>query len=239
MVRLAEHYRVDCWAAHFGGSGDQLVDLGLDAPLGVEARWGVLTAASADDAVREYLIRVSAGRPAARVFVWVDRGTSTALGALMRVVFGLGLAVELVARSYRHNAGDPVLAQGETWGVTATSPVRGAAVAFAAASPSMALAVAGFADSLGTQLHGLVPADPTRPIAVPQQPHPVEVGGDDYEYLMRRLAEYHEGAAVMARLFPGGCQVHVEARDATRLAATAATLRDAVVALLGPNALDR
>jgi hypothetical protein len=212
VVQLAAHYRVGRWASHFGVRPEDLTGLDGEQVIGQHLRDGIVDLADPTaDPVRTYLIGAVAGRPAGRILLRAHDWAGPSLADLARVTLGLGLALDITAVDHRHNTGQPHLVQGLRWAVELVdpgTPIGGHGVVH---RHGVAEAVAYCLRYLGGALRSVVPAEPDRPVPIPQRPVPAGTGDGLADLLglpdaprltgpVRRLAAGHPGQAVTGRL---------------------------------------
>lgn len=210
--QLPEPYRVAHWATPFGVPLEELTDLiGItgESDLDHHLRHGVSTPADPSaDPVRSYLYRTAAGRPGARLLVRADDQPGDHLTELARLAFGLGLGVEIRAVDHHRNTANPYLVQGVRWSVEVVDPAASRDGEGWRPEPyrcSLAGAAAVCLADLGVTAAEIPPADPDRPVPVPQQPAPVQLPADLAEPV-RRLTAEHPGQAVAVRWTADCCR---------------------------------
>lgn len=123
----------------------------------------------------------------------------------------------------RHNADDPLLADGLSWSVEVKArdaPVGPDDLPY---RPSLAAALAWCVECLTDAVAGAAPTDPTAAIPVPGS-GPRDVADPEPELL--RLAAQHAGHVVTVRFTRAGCTVHRHDDDGVSLLAKALDLRD-------------
>nr|MDT0658494.1 hypothetical protein [Micromonospora sp. DSM 115978] len=174
VVQLPEHYRVGRLASGFGVQPHDLTSLDGEEVLYQDLRDGLvsLTDPTADPVltyVRDAAVGLAAGRLIVRANDWPGPG----LADLARLALGLGLAVEITAVDHRLNAGDPRLVQGVHWEIGLAQPDLPIDRRPSAHRHSIGEAVAYCLRYLGAVIAAAIPADPSRPIRIPQQPKPL------------------------------------------------------------------
>jgi hypothetical protein len=241
VLQLAAEYQVAQWGQLFGVTVASMIDLAADTELDSELRDGLVTAFDPTaDPITQHLHRASRGRPGARLLVYAAQPPEPGADILqlLRLILGLGLATEVTVESHRHRAGEPLSIQGERWLVNAVPPDTPVDELRTPLHTTLHRATTSLGAYLPTLLHQTVPAAPTQPPAVPQQPVPVSVEVGNLQTLMRRLAHHYLGQAVMARFNRNCCRIYAGGFADADLVATAPSLPAAVRALLGASAAD-
>ncbi|MEO3821901.1 hypothetical protein [Plantactinospora sp. B24E8] len=128
-------------------------------------------------------------------------GDVPTLAGLVRLVNGLGLAVQVTVADHRHNANDPRLALGTRWQVEIVDPEAALGPADPPPWRTLPEAIGHCLRGLGPALLATVPVDPDRPMRVPQQAAPPAGAPDPADHLWR-LAARHPGEPVIARFEP-------------------------------------
>ncbi|MFI7660896.1 hypothetical protein ACIBTW_18645 [Micromonospora parva] len=202
VVQLPDRYRLGAWAAVVGGRPEHLVDADGGFAIGKNLRDGYVTLPWAGaDPVGEYVRDAGRGTAAGRLIVTVAPPEAPPLSELVRLALGLDLALVVSVCDDRHNAGDPLLADGLSWSVEIKlrdAPVRPDEFP---CRPSLAAALAWCAECLIDAVAEAVPSDPTTPIPVPRS-EPRDVADPDQELL--RLAAQHAGQVVTVRFTRAG-----------------------------------
>ncbi|MEE6259285.1 hypothetical protein V1633_12385 [Plantactinospora sonchi] len=202
VVQLAGGHRLRTWADNFGVRPDELTDPETGHTLDQDLLDGIVTLSDPHgNPVTAYLAAAGRGRPAGRVIVAAVPRDAPPLADLVRLVHGLGLAVQVTVADYQHNAGDPRLVHGVHWQVEVVDPDSPLGPASPPLRQSLPEAVGYCLRFLGPALLATVPVDPDHPLRVPQQPVPPAEPPDPTDHL-RQLAARHPGEPVVARLDP-------------------------------------
>ncbi|MEO3745973.1 hypothetical protein [Plantactinospora sp. B5E13] len=230
VVQLSEAYRIASLAERIGRAPTDLTQLDLGQPLCQDLRDGVVTLDDpTDDPVAVQLARATRGRPGGRLLLAARPAAAPPLTELIRVALGLRLAVAITVQDHRLNDGDPLRIHGESWAVEVLSVDPVAPFTDLPTQPSLAAAVASCVTYLEVALAAAVPADPRRPIPVPQTPVPAPAA--DPGPLVARLGHHFSGRPVTVRLDGAGCTVHLHEYGVTQLLASAPTVPAALSAL--------
>ncbi|MBQ1017869.1 hypothetical protein KBX71_08320 [Micromonospora sp. D93] len=224
VVQLPDRYRLGSWAAVLGARPDDLADADGGQQIGKDLRDGYVTLPWAGaDPVGEHVRSTGRGTPAGRLIVVATPPDAPPLVELLRLALGLDLALVVAMCDLRHNAADPLLADGLRWSVEVKpldAPVRPDDFPY---RPSLAAALSWCVECLTDAVAGAAPTDPMVPIPVPGS-GPRDVANPEPELL--RLAAQHAGHVVTVRFTRAGCTVHRHDEDGVRLLAKAPDLRD-------------
>ncbi|MEU4550520.1 hypothetical protein [Micromonospora violae] len=225
VVRLPERYRLGSWSTVLGARPEDLADADGGHPIGKDLRDGYVTLPWAGaDPVGEYVRHAGRGTAAGRLIVVAAAPDAPPLTEVLRLALGLDLALVVGVCDLRHNAADPLLADGVSWSVEVKprdAPVHPDDVPY---RPSLAAALAWCVECLTDAVAQAAPTDPTAPIPVPWS-RPRELVVDPAPDLLR-LASRHAGQAVTVRFTRAGCTVHRHDDDGVRLLAETPDLRD-------------
>ena len=229
--QLPEQFRLAAWANHFGVRPEDLTLLDGGDPLDQNLRDGIVTCDYPGQApLPRHIARASAGQPGGRLLLAATALDVPPMSDVIRLVLGLHLAVTVTVTDHRPNHDDPRLIHGESWDVTVVAPEAPVTPANPPTRSTPEAAIRHCLDYFDLAVAGTVPADPHRPIPVPQTP----VAGtfDDPVPLIRRLARRYAGQPVAVHFARTGCQLHLrQGRDDLRHLATATTLAAALRAL--------
>ncbi|TNH25480.1 hypothetical protein FHG89_23035 [Micromonospora orduensis] len=224
-LRACDRYRLGSWTAVLGARPEDLRDADGGHDLDRDLRDGYVTLPWAgSDPVGEHVRAAGRGAAAGRLIVVAAPPDAPPLVELLRLALGLDLALVVAVCDLRHNAGDPLLADGLRWSVEIKP--RDAAVSpdDFPYRPSLAAALAWCVECLSDAVAGAAPTDPATPIPVPWSgPRDLVV---DPEPDLLRLASRHAGQAVTVRFTRAGCAVHRHDDDGVRLLADGPDLRD-------------
>ncbi|MEU1396961.1 hypothetical protein ABZ403_13000 [Micromonospora zamorensis] len=225
VVQLPGRYRLGSWAAVLGARPEDLADADGGHELGKDLRDGYVTLPWAGaDPVGEYVRSAGRGTAAGRLLVVAAAPDAPPLPELLRLTLGLDLALVVGVYDLRHNAGDPLLADGLRWSVEVKprdAPVKPDDLPYRA---SLTAALAWCGECLADAVAGAAPTEPTTLIPAPwSRPRDLVV---DPEPDLLRLAARHAGQAVTVRFTRAGCAVHRHDDDGVRLLAEGPDLRD-------------
>ncbi|MFI6780704.1 hypothetical protein [Micromonospora sp. NPDC050276] len=224
VVQLPERYRLGSWAAVLGARPDDLADADGGHPISKDLRDGYVTLPWAGaDPVGEYVRDASRGTAAGRLIVVAAPPAAPPLPELLRLALGLDLALVVGVCDRRHNADDPLLADGLSWSVEVKPRDAPVGPDDFPHRPSLAAALAWCVERLTDAVAGAAPTDPTAPIPVPCSGSREVV---DPEQDLLRLAARHAGQVVTVRFTRAGCTVHRHDDDGVRLLADVPDLRD-------------
>ncbi|MEU7797756.1 hypothetical protein AB0B10_00625 [Micromonospora arborensis] len=225
VVQLPDRYRLGSWAAVLGARPDDLADADGGHDLDRDLRDGYVTLPWAgSDPVGEHVRAAGRGTAAGRLIVMAAPPDAPPLPELLRLTLGLDLALVVAICDLRHNAGDPMLADGLRWSVemkprdVAVSPDN------LPYRPSLAAALALCRECLTDAVASAAPTDPATPIPAPWSGSCDLVVDPEPDLL--RLAAQHAGQAVTVRFTRAGCAVHRHDYDGVRLLAKGPDLRD-------------
>ncbi|MFY1653854.1 hypothetical protein ACN27J_23605 [Solwaraspora sp. WMMB762] len=230
VVRLPERFRLSRLAGVFGVRPVDLLDLTGERVVPQELRDAVVPVlGDGPDPVRRYLRAAAAGRPGARLLVHAtDWAELPAFDAFAALVVGLGLALRVTARDMRSYVDDPMVVHDLLWGVEALPVIRPVDDAKPAdgtervgepepvdepepidepLSRSVQQAIGRCLRYLELAVVESLPADPARPIPVPQQLVPPVV--PDIVGRLTELAAAHAGQVMAAHLDQAGCRYWV------------------------------
>ncbi|WP_147457084.1 hypothetical protein [Micromonospora pisi] len=138
------------------------------------------------------------GRAAAKAISIPAAASTTCPSGRRRTCLGR-LALRVTVKDLTANAADLSRVQGTFWEVTAVDPSDTGKPIFPPLHQSLPEAVEHCLRHLGSALRAGVPADPTQPLRIPQQPAPVDEPTDP-EPSLRRLARNHPGEPITIRL---------------------------------------
>ncbi|MEU8331051.1 hypothetical protein [Micromonospora sp. NPDC048839] len=224
VVQLPDRYRLGSWAAVLGVRPEDLRDADGGHDLDRDLRDGYVTLPWAGaDPVGEYARSAGRGTAAGRLIVVAAPPDAPPLPELLRLALGLDLALVVAVCDLRHNAGDPLLADGLRWSVEVKPrdvPVSPDDLPY---RPSLAAALASCQECLTDAVAGAGPTDPAVPIPVPCSGLR-DIVADPVPDLLR-LAARHAGQAVTVRFTRAGCAVHRHDDDGVRLLARTHDLR--------------
>ncbi|MEU1585333.1 hypothetical protein [Micromonospora sp. NPDC005710] len=224
VVQLPDRYRLGSWAAVLGARPDDLADIDGGQQISKDLRDGHVTLPWAGaDPVGEHVRSAGRGTPAGRLIMVAAPPDAPPLAELLRLALGLDLALVVAVCDLRHNAADPLLADGVRWSVEVKppdAPVRPDDFPY---QPSLAAALAWCVECLTDAVAGAAPTDPTAPIPVPRS-RPRDVA--DPEQDLVRLAARHAGQVITVRFTRAGCNVHLHDDDGVELVAAVPDLRD-------------
>ncbi len=225
VVQLPDRYRLGSWAAVLDGRPEDLADADGGFEIDRNLRDGYVTLPWAGaDPVGEYVRSAGRGAPAGRLIVVAARPEAPPLPEVLRLALGLDLALAVAVWDLRHNAGDPLRADGLRWSVEVEPRDAPPHPDDLPHQPSLAAALAWCVESLTDAVAGAVPADPATPIPVPCSGAYGFVIDPEPDLL--RLAARHAGQAVTVRFTRAGCAVHRHDADGVRLLAQVPDLRD-------------
>ncbi|MFG1763134.1 hypothetical protein ACGFIH_07395 [Micromonospora parva] len=224
VVQLPDRYRLGSWSTIVGARPDDLADADGGQQISKDLRDGFVTVPWAGaDPVGEHVRSAARGAPAGRLIVVAAPPEAPSLSELLRLALGLDLTLVVAVCDLRHNAADPLLADGLRWSVEVKpldAPVRPDDFPY---RPSLAAALSWCVECLTDAVAGAASTDPTVPIPVPGS-GPRDVADPEPELL--RLAAQHAGQVVTVRFTRAGCTVHRHDDDGVRLLAEAGDLRD-------------
>ncbi|MEU8387236.1 hypothetical protein [Micromonospora sp. NPDC048843] len=224
VVQLPTRYRLGSWAAVLGARPDDLADADGGQQIGKDLRDGYVTLPWAGaDPVGEHVRNAGRGTPAGRLIVVATPPDAPPLAELLRLALGLDLALVVAVCDLRHNAADPLLADGLRWSVEMKpldAPVRPDDFPY---RPSLAAALSWCVECLTDAVAGAAPTDPTVPIPVPGS-GPRDIADPEPELL--RLAAQHAGQVLTVRFTRAGCTAYRHDDDGVHLLAEAPDLRD-------------
>ncbi|MEO3769902.1 hypothetical protein [Micromonospora sp. B9E7] len=225
VVRLPDRYRLTSWAAVLGARPEDLADADGGHEIGRDLREGYVTLPWAGaDPVGEHVRSAGRGTAAGRLIVAVGPPDAPPLAELLRLALGLDLALVVGVLDLRHNAGDPLLADGLRWSVEVKprdAPVSRDDLPY---RPSLTAALAWCRECLIDAVASAAPTDPAVAIPVPRSGPCGSVADPEPDLL--RLAAQHAGQAVTVRFTRAGCAVHRHDDDGVRLLAEGPDLRD-------------
>ncbi|MEV4829475.1 hypothetical protein AB0K25_14285 [Micromonospora sp. NPDC049257] len=207
VVRLPDRYRLGAWATVFGVRPEDLAeaDGGHALPPDVRDGYVALPWAGADP-VGEQVAAVGPALPAARLLVTAVRPEAPPLAELLRLAYGLDLALLVNVLDLRRHPVAPLRTHGVLWSVDLRPPATPVRPDDLPDRPSLAAAVAHCVECLDVTLPQTVPADPRTPVPVPRstsRPLPPDpVPG------LRRLAARHHGRPLSVRFTRAGRTVH-------------------------------
>ncbi|MGC4836122.1 hypothetical protein ACLQ3D_16635 [Micromonospora vinacea] len=227
VVQLPDRYRLGSWAVVLGARPEDLRDADGGHDLDRDLRDGYVTLPWAgSDPVGEHVRAASRGTAAGRLIVVAAPPDAPPLVELMTLTLGLDLALMVAVCDLRHNAGDPLLADGLRWSVEIKP--RDAAVSpdDLPYRPSLAAALAWSRECLTDAVASAAPIDPATPIPVPWS-GPRDLVADPEPELLR-LATQHAGQVVTVRFTRAGCTAyrHDGGGGGVSLLAEAVDLRD-------------
>ncbi|WP_326549750.1 hypothetical protein [Micromonospora sp. NBC_01813] len=205
--QLPEHYQVGPMAAGFGVQPTDLTDLDGEHVLDQHFRTGVSEVGHwGGDPVAAYLAEAAAAHDGARILVRANDWPGPTLDELARLVRGLGLALDLTVTDHADTVGHPELLQGHSWSVQVAEPAAPMAVDPVPTCAALPEAVALCHRYLYGALRATIPADPEKPMSVPQQAASAGPAPDTAAFIteVRRLAATQPGHAATIRLHPDG-----------------------------------
>ena len=168
VVQLPDRYRLGSWAAVVGARPEDLADADGGQQISKDLRDGYVTLPWAGaDPVGEHVRSTGRGTPAGRLIVVATSPDAPPLAELLRLALGLELALVVAVCDLRHNAADPLLADGLRWSVDVKpldAPVRPDDFPY---RPTLAAALSWCVECLTDAVAGAAPTDPTAPIPVP------------------------------------------------------------------------
>ncbi|WP_185755215.1 hypothetical protein [Micromonospora sp. A202] len=218
VVQLPDRYRLGSWAAVLGAPPEDIRDADGGHDLDRDLRDGYVTLPWAgSDPVGEHVRAAGRGTAAGRLILVAAPPDAPPLPELLRLALGLDLALVVAVCDLRHNAGDPLLADGLRWSVEVKprdAPVNPDDLPY---RPSLAAALAWCVECLTDAVASAAPTDPALPIPVPSS-GPRAIVADPVPELLR-LAARHAGQAVTVRFTRAGCALHRHDDDGVRLLA--------------------
>jgi hypothetical protein len=213
-VQVGEDFRLASWARTFGVRPADLAD--VDGSIDDERLTGVVYLTYSNvDSTTQFLVRASRGQPGARLVILAGPPSGPSLAQLVRLAFGLDLAVELTVTDHRRNAADPLLVQGQRWRarlVARTQPVTRVEAPW---DCTVEHAVEACMRYLNSALHDAFAAVGQTP--APRQDRPPDLDHlclPELTGLLGRVSAEHAGRPALARLDREGVRLYLAAQAA-------------------------
>ncbi|MEV4631207.1 hypothetical protein AB0J90_33550 [Micromonospora sp. NPDC049523] len=202
IVQLGERYRLGSWVGLFGRGPEAMAEFDGVGTIDHRLCHGLVMLPEPDaDPLDRYLALAGGLRPGGRLLVQVTGWSELSLGQLVHLVHGLGLALRVTVQDLTKNADNLAKVQGVRWEVRAVKPGDTPEWIFAPLRNSLPEAIDHCLRYLGSALYAAVPADPARPLPVPQQlasvAQPLEL-----ESALPRAARSRPGEPISIRLDP-------------------------------------
>ncbi|WFE23294.1 hypothetical protein O7621_08325 [Solwaraspora sp. WMMD937] len=198
------------------------------------------------DPITAYLEDVTKGHPVGRILLHATPPKVPPLATVVKLAYGLGVALVVSVADHRRSDGIPYQVQGLRWGVRLAPPDTTSPLGRwypGAYEVSLPKAIAQALEYVRHASNAILPTDPTTPIPAPTNLDASSggAGGDTADPVpaLTVLATHHPGTVVTAVLAPQRYDVHLsDGSHHTTLIATADTLTAAVTAAMATTPPD-